>query len=161
MNRIQLCSGLLLRGTRLLLVRTKYPDQAQPLWTLPGGRQEPDETIAQSLVREFREETGLRVRATALAYVSESIDPECATHVVNYTFWVEETNPKLDPRADDPAVAEVRFVESTEAPDLLRADVLRIPVTAALAGDDNARYFAFRHDEIRVPFFTQPASVRS
>lgn len=154
MNRIQLCSGLLRRGHRVLLVRVCYPGEREPLWTLPGGRQERDETIAQTVAREFWEECGLRVRAASLAYVSESIDPARNAHVVNCTFRVEETQPRSEPTPRDPAIAEARFVPAAEAPALLRADVLRIPVAAALQGDDAPRYFAFRHDEVEVPFFS-------
>lgn len=154
MNRIQLCSGILRRGDQVLLVRVRYPAEPEPLWTLPGGRQERDETIAQTVAREFWEECGLRVRAASLAYVSESIDPARNTHVLNCTFRLEETRPPREAAPRDPAIVEARFVTVAEAPALLRADVLRIPVAAALSGDDAPRYFAFRHDEIDVPFFS-------
>ncbi len=45
---------------RLLLVKRANPP-AQGLWSLPGGRQEPDESADEGVVREVREETGLVV----------------------------------------------------------------------------------------------------
>src|SRR5579863_1804954 len=92
MTRIQLCTGLLRRGNTVLLVRCRYDGEPQPLWVLPGGRQETGETIAHAVVREFREETSLAVTPDSLAYVSESFDEPRRLHVVNYTFVVREAD---------------------------------------------------------------------
>ncbi len=155
LSKIQLCSGLLIRDGDVLLVRCTYPEQPQPLWVLPGGRQEAGETIEEAVVREFLEETSLCVRATRLAYVSESIDPPIGYHVVNCTFFVEEIDGQADPRPRDPAVVEARFVPVGGAAGLLEADVLAIPVNAALRGDLGRGYFSFRPEDVRVPFFNR------
>ena len=47
-------------GGRLLLVKRAGPP-AQGTWSIPGGRVEADESDEQAVVREVREETGLRV----------------------------------------------------------------------------------------------------
>lgn len=46
---------------RILLIRRGNPP-AQGRWSLPGGRIESGETAEAAIVREVREETGLRVR---------------------------------------------------------------------------------------------------
>jgi len=107
-------------------------------------------------VREFFEETGLSVRAAALEYASESQDPQRDLHIINCTFRRVERGPERGPKPRDPAIVEARFVPAAEAPDLLKADVLRIPVAAALAGDSHPRYFFFSPDSIVMPFFAQP-----
>lgn len=43
---------------RLLLVQRGTPPGAGT-WAVPGGRVEPDETIAEAVTRELREETGI------------------------------------------------------------------------------------------------------
>jgi ADP-ribose pyrophosphatase YjhB (NUDIX family) len=152
-KRLQLCTGLLRRGGKVLLVRCRYAGEPAPLWVLPGGRQDDAESIAQGVVREFREETGLRVAPESLAYASESIDEGRGIHVVNCTFYMREDDPSVVPEPADPAVVEARFVSFADAPRLLAADVLRIPVAAALSGDPHPRYFAFKADRVQVPFF--------
>jgi 8-oxo-dGTP diphosphatase len=155
LTKVQLCSGLLIRDNQLLLVRCTYPGQPQPLWVLPGGRQEPGETIEEAVVREFDEETSLHIVPAGLAYVSESIDPSIGYHVVNCTFYVEEIGRPQPPAARDPAVVDTRFVAFDAAAGLLEADVLTIPVSAALRGDLGRRYFAFRPEDVKVPFFNR------
>ncbi len=84
---IHLATGIALREEHLLLVASRYPNQPQPLWNLPGGRQQPGELLEETVVREFAEETGLDVAVRELAYVSESYDGE--QHFLNATFLVE------------------------------------------------------------------------
>jgi ADP-ribose pyrophosphatase YjhB (NUDIX family) len=47
---------------RLLLIRRGH-EPGRGLWSLPGGRVEPGETVAEAVEREVLEETGLVVRA--------------------------------------------------------------------------------------------------
>jgi ADP-ribose pyrophosphatase YjhB (NUDIX family) len=47
---------------RLLLIRRAH-DPGRGLWSLPGGRVEAGESVAEAVEREVREETGLDVRA--------------------------------------------------------------------------------------------------
>jgi len=152
MQHYQLCSGLLIRDDRVLLVRCRYPGEDEPLWTLPGGRQERGETIEQTVAREFREETSLSTVPRELAYVSESFDSAHALHVLNCTFFMDESDPAAVARPADPKVVEARFVSIASAPALLEADVLRVPVSAALEGRLGRRYFAFSDEQITVPF---------
>jgi len=157
-KRLLLCTGLLRRDDTLLLVRCRYDGEPEPLWVLPGGRHEPKETIQQTVTREFSEETGLDVRLTELAYVSESIDARRALHVLNCTFWVRESDGARTLAPHDPRVVEAKFVPVGSAPALLRADVLRIPVEQALAGGAYPRYHLFDAAEVAVPFFRADAA---
>lgn len=52
--------GIVRHGKILLIKRAFAP--YQNLWTFPGGRMEPTETIEQCAIREVQEELGLTVR---------------------------------------------------------------------------------------------------
>lgn len=110
-------------------------------------------------MREFREEASLSIHPESLAYVSESIDERRNLHVVNCTFYVREDDPRVTPKQQDANVTDVRFVPIALVPDTLAADVLRIPVMAALSVDPHPRYFAFKASEVDVPFFGRRASA--
>jgi 8-oxo-dGTP diphosphatase len=62
------CVGAIITDSagRLLLIKRGHEPQAGR-WSLPGGRIEPGESDQQALVREVREETGLRVAPGRLA----------------------------------------------------------------------------------------------
>lgn len=53
-------SVVLIRGGRVLLI-LRARDPLKGYWTLPGGRREGAEPIAETAAREVREELGLRV----------------------------------------------------------------------------------------------------
>ncbi|WP_172122622.1 MULTISPECIES: NUDIX domain-containing protein [unclassified Devosia] len=54
-------SVALVRNGKVLLIKRAFPPY-QHLWTFPGGRLEPGETIEQCVIREVKEELGLAVR---------------------------------------------------------------------------------------------------
>ena len=53
--------GVLVDQGRVALVRSSNPQHVPPLWWLPGGGIDFGESPEDTLVREFEEETGLRV----------------------------------------------------------------------------------------------------
>jgi len=55
--------GVLSKQNKVLLLRRAASEMVLPnLWELPSGKKETTETIWQALVREFKEETGLKVK---------------------------------------------------------------------------------------------------
>ena len=53
-------------------------------WTLPGGKQEYDETVVDAGIREVKEETNLDVSSLELFFVSDDISPD--RHYVTIDF---------------------------------------------------------------------------
>ncbi len=150
MTRVQLCTGILERDGRVLLVASRYPNHAEPLWNLPGGRHEPGETFAQTVQREFREETGLAIAIGALAYVAESYDPATQTHFSNVAFHVDGAgDPAIPP--DERTVVAYGWVPREELAGRLRVRVVREPLIAHLA-DPQRRYFGFADAGITIAF---------
>src|ERR1051326_4131775 len=69
-------------GRVLLIERARDPGKG--LWTVPGGRLEPRETLAQAVAREVREETGLVVEVGALACVVERMADDYHFVILDY-----------------------------------------------------------------------------
>ena len=62
--------AICVRDGQLLLIRRRHAP-ARGRWSLPGGRVEIGELLADALVREVREETGLQIEVGALAGILE------------------------------------------------------------------------------------------
>lgn len=65
--------GILVHDGRVLLVRSSSPQIVPPLWWLPGGGIDFAESPVETLLREFREETGLAVKDPVLFDVTSDV----------------------------------------------------------------------------------------
>jgi ADP-ribose pyrophosphatase YjhB (NUDIX family) len=148
-RRIHLASALIRRGSSILLVASRYPNHAQPLWNLPGGRQLPRELLRDTVAREVLEETGLSARIGELLYLSESYDGD--VHFTNCTFAAEVSGNIVAPRDDD-HVAEARWVPLAQIAERLTVRVVREPLLAYLRGDLPLQYAGYADADISIVF---------
>ena len=70
-------------GDRVLVIQRAKPPGAG-LWSVPGGKLEAGETLAQAVAREVREETGLVVEVGPLAAVVERMGADYHFIILDY-----------------------------------------------------------------------------
>jgi 8-oxo-dGTP diphosphatase len=104
--------AVVVRDGALLMVR-RAKDPARGLWSVPGGRLEHGETLAQAAAREVLEETGVEVLVGGLLGVFE-VPGE--THYVILDFLATATSDRNPAPAGD--VSEARWVPFEEIPSL-------------------------------------------
>ncbi len=117
----EVCVGAIaVTGDQLLLVR-RGRGPAGGLWSVPGGRVELGETLAEAVVRELAEETGLEAMCDQFVGWVERIDEDYHFLILDFAVTVISTDP---PTAGDDA-AEATWVPLT--------DVASLPLVEGLA----------------------------
>ena len=113
-ERPQVCVGAVtVDEGRLLLIRRGHGPAAGE-WSVPGGRVEFGETLAEAVVRELLEETGLEGVCGELVGWVERIDPE--HHHVILDFHAEVLDPVPVAAGDD--AVEARWVPLEDVAEL-------------------------------------------
>ncbi len=140
--------GILLDGESVLLCGNRWYADKPLVWTLPGGRSEEGEGIEQTLIREFKEETGLEIRATALAYVAEARSSVHKQIYLNCAFFVERISGVVSHGADL-AVEDLRFVPISE---------LHLYIPAPSLGEALRWHLTHRSSGVRYWFYPEYTS---
>jgi ADP-ribose pyrophosphatase YjhB (NUDIX family) len=106
------------RDQLLVVERGHEPDTGR--WSIPGGHVEPGELLAEAVVRELAEETGLEGTCGALVGWAERIGPQAHYLLMNFEVTV------LDPR--DPVAGtdagRARWIPLADVADLALVDGL-------------------------------------
>jgi 8-oxo-dGTP diphosphatase len=119
-RRPELCVGAIAVDDDLILLIRRGRGPAQGVWSVPGGRVEAGETLAEAVVRELYEETGLTGVCEGLVGWVERIMEDHHYVIFDFSVTVLST---ADPVAGDDA-AEAAWVPLTEVADLSLADGL-------------------------------------
>lgn len=110
----------------VVVVRHRKDDKTYHL--LPGGGVDWGETLAEALVREVAEETGLAVDVQDLVIVNDTISPDGARHVVNMTFRANVVGGDITSEPADQRVEAVELIR----PERLRGLDLRPPISGPI-----------------------------
>ena len=142
------CSAIVIRNNEVLLVHREVSDD----WVLPGGAPEQGEGSGACVRREVREETGLNVDPTAVAFVYETIDPDRQDRTIDIVLYAEE------PDRPAPIKCEPGLTPSFVAFDDLALIDLRPPIAGYLRGAVRS------HPQRSAPYlgnlWRSPAAVR-
>ncbi len=117
---IELCVGAVVVDDGAILLVRRGRGRSVGAWSIPGGHVEPGETMAEAVLRELYEETGLVGVCEDLIGWVEHIDD--LGHLVIFDFGVTLVG-GVDPVAGDDA-AEVAWVPSADVDTLPLADGL-------------------------------------
>ncbi|MDZ7375304.1 MAG: (deoxy)nucleoside triphosphate pyrophosphohydrolase [candidate division KSB1 bacterium] len=78
-------AGLIHHNGKILITQRQFNDAFGGLWEFPGGKQQPNETLEQCLVREIAEELDLPIRVgQKLMKVSHQYDQ---LKITLHVFW--------------------------------------------------------------------------
>lgn len=125
------CNALIRDGERVLLIQRGRPP-FQGYWSLPGGGVELGETLAEALVREVREETGLAVAPGRFLDYADAINHDEAGrvqfHYLIMHFEVHLIGGELQPGDD---ATDARWVTPAEARELMITDTVERALTWA------------------------------
>ncbi|HEX5086729.1 MAG TPA: NUDIX domain-containing protein [Nocardioides sp.] len=116
---------------RLLLAL--WNELAEPLWTLPGGGVELDETIEEGVVREVREETGydvepgrvLGVDTVVVSPEERTVDRDRWFRGIRVVYGATILGGHLRNEVDG-TTDEARWIPLSEVPGLARTDLVDI-----------------------------------
>jgi len=114
---LNIAKAIISDGQNILMLLKEY-ENGQTLYTLPGGRQKPGETLEETVVREVNAKVAATVNVLGLLCVYEHShparkDPDITQHHVEFAFLCELTEP-YDPvmgHAPDPHQVSVEWVQ--------------------------------------------------
>ena len=110
----EVCVGAIVVDEDDLLLIRRGRGAAHGKWSVPGGRVEPGELLAEAVVRELLEETGLEGVCEDLVGWAERIDAERHYVILDFRVTLLE---RTEPTAGDDA-AEARWVPLADVAEL-------------------------------------------
>lgn len=84
-------TGIYVEAGEILLVKQKVGADRE--WSLPGGKLERGESLADGMTREMKEETGLDIKVNRLLYVCDL--PEAEPSVIHMTFLLDKISGEM------------------------------------------------------------------
>ncbi|HKJ34240.1 MAG TPA: NUDIX domain-containing protein [Balneolales bacterium] len=148
-------NGLIVRDRSLLMVKMKAPTSDKAFWIPPGGGLEFGESMQHALIREMKEETGLKVKVNDLRYTSEYINPPW--HAVEFYFDCELIDGEVilgkDPELTDKSqyLKDISFIpfEEFEKYNIVPLYLKNHFVKDFLSGNSGIQFFPWKGNELR------------
>jgi 2-dehydropantoate 2-reductase len=112
-------TGIILKNqNEILLIKRSTPPFAG-YWALPGGRSEPNEAVEQTVIREVKEETGLKVSIIRKIGEYHEQGTQMGQEYDYYPacFLVKDDSGKINKQESE--IAEIKFFNINELPEVL------------------------------------------
>jgi len=108
--------GVLLRGKKVLLTRSRFQDIE--FVNFPGGGVELGEAPRAALLREFKDETGLKVRPVRLLHASEALhlSTRRPLQIVSIYWLVKEVSGRLNRGGNGEDVVRLLWADQDAIP---------------------------------------------
>lgn len=94
LSPIDVSAGLIFRSGKLLITQRHADAHLGGLWEFPGGKREPGETGEQCLIRELREELGVRIEVGTLFETVAHAYPEKIVRLQFYLCRLPQGEPR-------------------------------------------------------------------
>ncbi|MFF1909250.1 NUDIX hydrolase [Kitasatospora sp. NPDC058218] len=150
MRLYTIVAAVLRRDAEVALVAHRG-DAGELVWSLPAGKVEPYEAMAEAAAREIAEETGLALRELgALAYAVQYSRPQLGDSTLAFVFEAEtEGDPKVrDPDGEVVAVEFVPVAEAIARLERLPSRVMAEPaITYLSGGNPSGTFLSYRDHE--------------
>jgi 8-oxo-dGTP diphosphatase len=101
-------SVVLIKNNKILVLKSKY--SSGEFYLLPGGSIEGMETVAETAIREAKEETNYDITIKKLLYIQEWIDLKRDKNVV-YMVFLGEINGGDETYLNDPSKGNIEAIE--------------------------------------------------
>jgi 8-oxo-dGTP diphosphatase len=111
------CGGIIIKNSRVLLIRRQNSDTFDQMWSNPGGKIEPGESVEDAVIRELQEEIGVTVGV--LGRISEYQDYKGNTLIGRYTGCLVEIIDGEPHRKETEKIAEVKYFPLDNLPENL------------------------------------------
>ena len=102
--------AFVIHNNKILVVNHRRAERYN-FWVAPGGGIQGTETLEEAVIREVKEETGVKVSVDRLLYIEEMYEPEM--RYVKFWFRCEFINGQLDCSAQEAVcehIVDVRFM---------------------------------------------------
>jgi 8-oxo-dGTP diphosphatase len=115
--RVRVC-GILIEKGKILLIRHRSLGKKGVLWAPPGGGMQFGESAEETIKREFKEETGLKIKVERYLFTHEFLNPPL--HAIELFFEVTrvggELNTGYDPEMNknEQIITKVAYLDIDE-----------------------------------------------
>ena len=106
--RVRVC-GICVQENKILLIHHTGVGKKGSLWSPPGGGLDFGESAEQTLIREYKEETGLDILVKEFLFVNEYL--EAPLHAIELFFRVEITGGMLAKGVDPEMGANKQIIQ--------------------------------------------------